>query len=219
MRLNNIWSQVSMNKGVVLFVEGDTEKEFYKRILEHLHKYAPNNRFAVDKLEIKNLKGIGSYKNKAIRIFTKEILFKYPETQFTVILCYDTDVFELTAKPPVVWSDIEKVLKDNKANKVIHIKAKHSIEDWLLLDRNGLLKYLKLPLSHKIPNNRNGLKKIEGLFKMANKVYIKGSAAQGLVDSLNIKTIMGFICPELKMLCRELGIKCTSNICSPKTKK
>lgn len=201
-----------MSKGVIIFIEGDTETEFYSRITSQLHSFAPEQRFKVDKLFIRNLKGIGNYKSRAKRVFVNDIISKHPDMNFTVVFCYDTDVFDLSAHPPVVWTEVEQELKECGANKVIQIKARRSIEDWFLLDKHGILRFLRLPETSNIPRG-SGAETIKALFKKAGKIYIKGSAAKGFVDALNVKHIMACICPELKKLCKELGIKCASSKC------
>lgn len=199
-----------MSKGIVIFIEGATEEEFYTKVIRHLHSFAPRQRFKVDKLIIRNLKGIGNYKIRAIRVFKNEIIGRNPGMNFTVVLCYDTDAFELSANPPVVWSTVEQELKAIGAKKIIHIKARRSIEDWFLLDSKGVLRFLRLPETLSIPKT-SGAEIIKTLFKRAGKVYVKGAHIRGFVDTLDVKAIMELICDELKKLCKELGIKCTNN--------
>ncbi|HBF35931.1 MAG TPA: hypothetical protein DDW50_01265 [Firmicutes bacterium] len=195
-----------MGKGLIIFIEGDTEEAFYKKLVTQLHEYTPNKRFKMDTVKIKNLKGIGNYKKKAARVVREMSLNQ--DTKFSVALCYDTDVFDLSPKPPITWSDVERVLMEIGAEKVIHIKARHSIEDWFLLDKEGLCRYLRLPETTHIGNG-TGIKIIEALFKKGHNVYIKGRT-QDFVDSLDVNKIMISICSELKSLCNELGIECTN---------
>ncbi|MCW2277572.1 hypothetical protein [Heliophilum fasciatum] len=182
--------------------------EFYAKLRDQIRSYIPQQRFKVDTLILKNLKGIGNYKTTIKRIF-QEIIRQNPGVSFTVFLCYDTDVFEYSTKPIVNWSEVEKDLKAWGAKKIFHIKAKRSIEDWFLLDEGGILHYLNLSKGTKVSKN-GGTKTIETLFKKGGKVYIKGST-RGFVDSLDIKLIMNNICPELKNLCKDLGVKCNDN--------
>lgn len=87
---------------------------------------------------------------------------------------YDADVFEYSAKPPVNWNKLEKSLKELGAFEVNHIKVKQMLEDWLLIDKEGICSYLKI----KVPKDlkgRTGYEKIKKLFKTADKVYQKGS--------------------------------------------
>ena len=39
-----------MKKGIVFFVEGDTEVEFYKQLMSELHRRYPQQRFSVDRI-------------------------------------------------------------------------------------------------------------------------------------------------------------------------
>ncbi len=207
-----------MSRGVVIFIEGDTEAEFYSKIINYLHSIAPLQRFKVDRLIIRNLKGIGNYKNRVKRVYENEITGRNPGVNFTVVLCYDTDVFDLSSKPPVVWPEVERELKASGVKTIIHIKAKRSIEDWFLLDIRGVLQFLKLPENTGIPKTV-GSETLKVLFKKAGKVYIKGSATKGFVDALDIKAIIEMICQEIKKLCKELGIKCIHNKCRGGGKK
>ena len=65
-----------MSNVLVLFVEGDTELEFYIEVLSFLRSRCRSGMLPC-KIIKKNLKGIGNFKNKALRIFTKNILPKY----------------------------------------------------------------------------------------------------------------------------------------------
>ena len=47
---------------------------------------------------------------------------------YSMSFCYDTDVFEFSQKPPVKWREVEKILIENGAAKVIHIKAKNLLK-------------------------------------------------------------------------------------------
>jgi hypothetical protein len=202
-----------MNKGIVIFIEGETEVEFYKKLLQSIRPLCNDKKFNLSKIVIRNLKGIGNYKNRAYRVFSKDIVPKNPDVLFNVFFCYDTDVFEFSQKPPVKWREVEKILIENGAAKVIHIKAKKSIEDWFLIDHKGICKYLGLSVSKASSSGVNGVKKMENLFKKANKVYIKGGKTTDFLDSLDIKKIMGKICCEIKPLCKELGANCSGDIC------
>ena len=42
-------------------------------------------------------------------------------------------------------------LKNAGANRVIHIKARYSIEDWFLKDYSGILTFLRLPQDTPLP--------------------------------------------------------------------
>ena len=94
----------------LIFVEGDTEVDFYNKMKEHL-RHKLGGKLACE-VKIHNLKGVGQYQNTAQRIFEKRIKVDYPpeEYRYHVFLCYDTDVFEYEKKPPVDWSKVIKML-------------------------------------------------------------------------------------------------------------
>ena len=98
-----------MSKCLVLFVEGDTEVEFYKQVIANARKLRPNGMFDTN-IECKSINGVGGFKNIVLRKFVKEIKTKYDDDcVFTVVLCRDTDVFELSPKPPIKWNEVESV--------------------------------------------------------------------------------------------------------------
>ena len=163
-----IWSVMQLAKCLVLFVEGQTEVEFYKALIIHTDKKLEH------KIIYRSIDGIGGYKKEVNRIFLKEILPKVEGCQVTVALCYDTDVFGYVQKPRINWNEVEKILKDDGAHKVLHIKAEKSIEDWFLIDKEGIKHFLKLN-SDIEPQGTNGYEKLKFLFKRANKVYTKKS--------------------------------------------
>ena len=159
-----------MNKCLVLFAEGDTEVEFYKQVVANARKIHPMGRFDTS-IEYRNVKGVGGFKNIALRKFAKEIKPKYTDDcVFTTVLCSDTDVFDFASKPPIKWNDVKKELESNGASKIIHVQAKRSIEDWFLYDTEGILGFLRLNKNTKI-SGKSGYDKLQRLYKQANKVY------------------------------------------------
>ena len=195
-----------MNRCLVLFVEGDTEIEFYKRVIAHARQKKSDGRLDI-KSELKNVNGVGGFKNIALRKFLKEVKPKYGDScRFSVVLCRDTDVFEMASKPPVDWKEVEDAFRENGVQKVIHIKAKRSIEDWFLHDLAGILAFLRLPGKTKV-SGANGCEKLKKLFKQANKVYYKGIRSNGMIEQLDIDKIVQSIQKELEPLYRELGIR------------
>ena len=202
-------------KGLVIFVEGETEVEFYGALLRHLKNQCPGKRFPFDTvLPPKNMKGIGSFKDRVVRKFEKQVLRTYKDTNFTVVFAYDTDVFEFADKPPVDWKEVEKAIVKVGASQVIHLPAKRTVEDWFLMDEDGVKRYLHLPGSTPL-KGATGLKKLEGAFKKANKVYVKGNSVKGFVDALNIGLIAGKLCGSLQPLCSVLQIECDKNGACP----
>lgn len=194
-----------MIKCLILFVEGDTEVEFYKRVVDHARTLHPANRFDTH-IEFRNVKGIGGFKSNAIRKFTKEIKPKYgEECEYTVVLCSDTDVFDFSSKPPIKWKEVEQEFYKNGVSKIIHIKAKHSIEDWFLYDSEGIIGFLRLGKNTKIAG-RSGYDKLQNLYKRANKVYFKGIKSNGMIGKLDINKIVNSVKDQIKPLYDILGV-------------
>lgn len=120
-----------------------------------------------------------------------------------VALCYDTDVFGYVQKPKMNWGNIEKMLLQDGAERVIHIRAEKSIEDWFLLDMEGVKRFLKLKPDVQT-NGVNGYEKLKSLFKKANKIYTKGQEVNGFVEALDIGLISKKVSNGLELLYREL---------------
>lgn len=197
-----------MSKCLVLFVEGDTEVEFYKQVIANARKLHPLGRFDT-KIEYRNVKGVGGFKKIALRKFIKEIKPKYEEDcVFTVVLCSDTDVFEFASKPPIKWSEVKQDLKANGAAKIIHIQARKSIEDWFLYDTESILNFLKLGKNTKV-SGKSGYDKLQRLYKQANKVYYKGIKSNGMIAHLNIEKIVDIkdVKTQLIPLYKTLGVE------------
>ncbi len=190
----------------MLFVEGDTEVEFYKAVIAYAREKRVNKMFDT-LIECRNVYGVGGFKNIALRKFVKEIKPKYGENvDFTVVLCSDTDVFELSQKPPINWDEVKKELQLNGASKVIMVKAKRSIEDWFLCDVDSITSFLGLRKGTKTKGN-TGYEKLRNLFKMANKVYYKGRKNNGMISKLDISKISYGVKDQLEPLYKALGVR------------
>lgn len=202
------------NKVIVLFVEGPTEIEFYKAVIKRAHDLM-NVPFECT-VEYADMKGIGNYKKDALRKFNK-IKEKYKENkEFYIFLCIDSDVFELSKKPPINKQEIHSELQSAGAKSVSDIVARQSIEDWFLIDLQGVLSYLRLPSKTKRPKGR-GQESLKKLFNSASKVYVKGGKTEGFIKKLNIDKIMQSCCKSLYPLCKEIGFDC-SLVCKHKNR-
>ena len=60
-----------MSKCLVLFVEGDTEVEFYKQVVANARKLHPAGRFDTN-IEYRNVRGVGGFKSIALRKLQKK---------------------------------------------------------------------------------------------------------------------------------------------------
>lgn len=194
-----------MNKCLVFILEGDTEKEFYKYLVQYIKKKHQVTKFSTQ-IEYLVVKGVGCFKKIAGRKFEKDVKKKYGSNcEYTVVLCRDTDVFELSPKPPVKWKDVKKDFLEKGASRVIDVKAKHSIEDWFLYDLDGIAKFLKVETPKNL-KGKNGYEKLQNLYKKANKVYYKGSKSNGLIQKLSMDVICQNVDRELKPLYTALGV-------------
>lgn len=194
-----------MSKCLVFIVEGDTEIEFYKQVVANARKLHPAGRFDTN-IEYKNIKGVGCFKNIALRKFTKEIKPKYgDDCEFTIVLCSDTDVFDYSPKPPIKWNEVIKDFEKNRNTKVIHVQAKRSIEDWFLYDIEGILQFLNLGRNTKV-SGKNGYEKLQNLYKQANKVYFKGIQCNGMIKHLDIEKIANAVKEQLNPIYKALGV-------------
>jgi len=180
---------------LILFVEGETEKEFYEALLAY---YKANSEKAICGYKIYNMKGIGRFETKTVAKLKLEIMPKYLGYNLSVICCYDTDVFDLAQKPPVNWSNLRQKIKELGIEKFEEVKAKQMIEDWFLKDLKGLCEYLKVPQPKEL-KGKNGNEKMKALFKMGKKpkVYQKGSNSHKFIPSLSMKSIRDSVKSEL----------------------
>ena len=196
---------------IVLFVEGDTENEFYKTLVHFLHNICGTkfNCF----IEYQILKGVGNFCTKAERILRKDLMQrpKYKKLPFKVLLCYDTDVFDRNEnKVKINWHEIEKTLLDIGVSEVFHIRATSSIEDWFLADPNGIKNFLGITKSADISKYK-GLSGLKRLFSENGKRYAKGVKCEGLVSELDLSIILNSYCKQIHHLCRILDIPCDHN--------
>ncbi len=189
---------------IILFVEGDSDKEFFEALYQYYQKHSKSQLKAV--LKVCNIKGIGRYESKIPSKLKNHYLPKIKTKGTSVFCSYDTDVFDLAEKPPTDWESVKKKVNDIGIDKFYEIPVSKMIEDWFLLDISGLCKYLKIKEPSRLVGN-SGYTKIKDLFKKGNKVYQKGSDCHKFVSSLNIELIRKKISNQLKLLENELGIR------------
>jgi hypothetical protein len=170
---------------ITVFVEGESEEVFYKRLLPHLKG---DNK---TKCLVRNVRGVGNYNRKAQAILKNDILKKHPKNNHIVFCAYDNDVFrsKLRQKPPIDWNKVEKGLIAVGATEVNHIIAKEMIEDWFLSDIEGICtKVLKIKPPKALKGN-DAEDKMKKVFRMGKKVYTKGYNVGKFIDKLDLSKI------------------------------
>lgn len=187
---------------IVIFVEGETEKEFYDTLISY---YRSRSIKTLKPHKVINMKGIGKFESKLGLKLKGDILSKHDPKIVQVICCHDTDVFELAQKPPVDWKAITKKIEAMGVKSFQQIKAQRMIEDWFLNDFEGICHFLKLK-NVKSVNGKDANEKLKILFKKGGKLYIKGSHTQKFIPSLNISKIRAALKKPLSILEKALGV-------------
>ena len=205
-----MWNNMA-GKIVALFVEGDTEIEFYKAVVNYVHEKT-GTPFDCG-IKYLNMKGIGNYKKIALKKYN-DLVKKNPDKIIYPFMCIDNDVFAFSKKPPFNKKELEKLFKEENATKPTFIVAHESIERWFLYDLPGVLSYLNLKKNTKCPKG-TGQDALKALFRKANKLYIKGNKTEGFIEKLDISKIMKKCCAEIAPLCTALKIDCAC-VCGKK---
>jgi hypothetical protein len=194
-----------MKKGkkvVILFVEGDSEKEFYQALFAY---YQASSKSQINcSIKIVNIKGIGRYEKKVPSKLRNELIEKYRGFRIVVCCCYDIDVFELAEKPPTNWSIVRESVSKLGIDKFLEIPASKMIEDWFLCDTKGLCNFLGIKKTPQI-KGRDGYEKMKFFFKRGNKTYQKGSNCHKFIPYLNIALIRSKIKGQLSEFENEIG--------------
>ena len=105
-------SKNDFKKCVILYVEGQTEEEFYQKVKAYMRTKLPTAKFNVDKFDIVCTKSINRFKHKLLAKFQNEVMSKYrKKDEVTVVLCYDSDGYEYGTHPIVDKDKLEDELK------------------------------------------------------------------------------------------------------------
>ena len=198
-------------RGVAFILEGDTEKVFYLALLEHFCK-----RHAGWELIKSNDPKSGEIyyvlrneeRNIVIKIFVVGTITQlahsgtwfenrchraYPSLKWTVFLCYDTDDYmaNITKFYEGDWAELRKRLAKSKAGEVVDLAAQADIEDIMLLDSDGIFKFLGIGPCQ-IPTGGKGKSKMKRLFRLLGpgSAYHEGMRAKGLIDALDLDLII-----------------------------
>ena len=111
---------------------------------------------------------------------------------WTVCLCYDTDSYndDITRFYDGDWAAFRKNLEAiSNQIRVVDLAAKADIEDIMLVDIDGIARFLNAS-NIVIPSGGKGKTKMKIIFRGQGKYYHEGIRAQKLINCLNF----GHIC-------------------------
>ena len=174
---------------VVIFVEGDTDKVFFDRLIQF---YREHSTTEVVSCEVRNLRGVSRYSNKIVGKLQNDICPKALKKGLavTAVCCsYDTDVFEYAERPVVDWNKVEREVKKLGIREFCHVRVEQMMQDWLLDDLAGICVYLKLKKVPESLSGETGYQKMQCLFKRANKIYLKGNSIAPMLTSIDMSVI------------------------------
>ncbi|MFH0759843.1 MAG: DUF4276 family protein [Bacteroidota bacterium] len=174
----------------MLLFEGDTEGEFYRRIIA---EKVPERKI---RIAFDNLKGISTnINNKVIAKITKHIANNPLENQVHVFLGIDREGGRECESPMDIEYIQAKLGQDlSRIYSINEIIATQDIESWFFIDIDNIFRFLRVPKSKRNPSrytNHEGLnnRDLSKLFRQHKKVYSKGNKVEGLLDSLDLNKI------------------------------
>lgn len=180
----------------LIFVEGDTEVEFFNHVLETYIKGIP--KF------VNNLKGNPNIYRK---ILGKTTWFLQQHKNASVRLYCFIDRESRDENPPLDLEILkEKIFQtpslQKKVKSVDIVLATQMIESWYFYDVEGIFSYLRVPTSERKPEKFQPVEKLtykdlKKLFKQNGKFYAKGEKSGFFIESLNIDKIFKS-CRELQ---------------------
>ncbi|MBQ2885598.1 MAG: hypothetical protein IJE43_17875 [Alphaproteobacteria bacterium] len=194
-------------EGIAFILEGTTEKVFYKAYLEHLVSLDACASLVRDS---------SSEEGEIIFCWTsgdKKVLIKFYvvgtitqivhsgkwflnkcckkyKVPWTVYLCYDTDSSNANISKFYEgdWKILRQELEKAKTKSVIDLAASADIEDIMLYDIEGVLKFLAISMPEKLVG-RKGKAKMKALYRSAGSTYHEGDRAKEMIERLNFAKI------------------------------
>ncbi|MEC4175739.1 hypothetical protein VJ918_03035 [Adlercreutzia sp. R21] len=196
-------------QGVAFIVEGATERVFYEQYIrsaadERLVStpFGEESEWGFDDLMIagdqgdilvrfNNVGTVTQMPNSAAW-FKRSCRARWPSLPWTVFLCYDTDSYDVPISKfqSESWNLLRKDLEES-ADEVIEIAAAADIEDVMLADFEGVLRYLGLDPAAPLPSGGKGKSRMRKLFKMRSvrHPYHEGEKALPLIQTLDMRKI------------------------------
>jgi len=180
----------------LLFVEGDTEKEFYTKLAE---LYLRGTSKAII-----NLHGIYNVHRNVLGK-TEAFLHQHRDVNVRIYCCIDRESRD--HNPPIDIAELRSTLKEQRDFKRVlsadAIIATQMIESWFFYDIESIYKFLKVPrdlrslTKYKPPEKFTHLD-LSKLFERFGKTYIKGRRCANFISNLDIVEICRK-CNELKV--------------------
>lgn len=195
--------------GIALIVEGPTEEELYRQFLIWACHRHPGSYFHQDRdrgevcYVMTHAMSDGTQHvlvkfhsaNTISRIpqaqawFLQSCVGRHPSVSWHVFLAYDTDghTNPVSQAKEGDWPELRAALSVS-AESVTDLAADTDIEDVMLLDPAGVLRFLGLPTDTPIPSGGKGKSKMKRLFRAADirRAYHEGSKALPLIKALDI---------------------------------
>lgn len=220
--------QKKYTSGIALILEGDTEKIFYRVLIEHFVKKHDGAMFqkCIDQdtgeiyytllyeqnvVLIKfNVVGTVSQITNSGEWFNNLCYGKHKQLNWTVFLCYDTDSYnnDITKFYDGDWAMLRKSIQRYKKCCVIDLAAQADIEDIMLIDSDGVFNFLKIPPTD-IPNGSKGKRKMKKIFRLKGRgvAYHEGDRAEPLICALDLDKIISLAPVDFK----QIEKKCFTN--------
>lgn len=202
---------VGFEKGIAFILEGETEKVFYLSLLKHIcRKY---NGISLQKqtdvnsgeifyilgnsersILIKfNMVGAISQITNSGNWFEKRCYGQYKSLPWTVFLCYDTDNYtpNISKFYEGDWKELRKSISKRKSSTIIDLAAQADIEDIMLIDAQGVFKFVGIePME--IPVASKGKLKMKKIFRAKGRgsAYHEGVRSEDLINSLDLDKII-----------------------------
>lgn len=207
--------------GIAFILEGDTEKIFYRVMIEHFVRKHVGAKFekSTDSntgeiyytlsfeqfiVLIKfNVVGTVSQITNSGEWFNNLCFGKHKHLDWTVFLCYDTDSYnnDITKFYDGDWAELRKSIQKHKRCCVIDLAAQADIEDIMLIDSDNVFKYLNMNPTT-IPSGSKGKRKMKKIFRLKGRgvAYHEGDRAEKLIYSLDFDKIINLAPVDFKQI-------------------
>lgn len=187
-------------KKLVLLYEGDTELEFYRRLLQ-IVRVIKRKDFLFGKKNLRSSSGI----NHRVREQLSEVIYKNKDKNHSlvVLIVHDRD----GGKEKESSLNLEKIRSEfqidkNNVKHIMEIVATKHLESWFFYDLDGIYDFAGVPVKKrnytKYSNpHSQGHSVVSAICRSNGKDYQKGKRASELIEKLNLEKIYNE-CQELK---------------------